>query len=138
MVYQNHLIFKKCSNNFHIVFPFFPGFKNIHYSPDYKDQAWIVNCCPIAETLVDCKNSGFVNNFYKDVNFDIPQGYYLHGVESVHDFNHQRQYARYRVVNTCVLHTVQYNRQCNAMQCNATIYRGTLTYNTTYKVTYYV
>ena len=49
-----------------------------------------------------------MNNFYKDVHFDIPQGYYLHGVESVHDYtDYKRQYARYRVVNTCVLYTIQ-------------------------------
>ena len=66
--------------------PFYPGFENKNYSPDYKDQSWIVYCCPIVETLVDCKNSGFVNKFYKDAYFDIPQGYYLHGVESVHDY----------------------------------------------------
>ena len=45
-----------------------------------------------------------MNNFYKDVHFDIPQGYYLHGVESVHDHTYyKRQYARYRVVNAFCL-----------------------------------
>ena len=47
-----------------------------------------------------------MNNLYKDVQFDIPQGYYLHGVESVHDYTHynHREYSRYRVINICVLY----------------------------------
>ena len=69
-------------------------------------------CCPVAETLVACKKSGFVNRFNQDLSFIVPLGYYLHGVESFHDFTsndrdqringtrfHQG-YRRYRTLNT--------------------------------------
>ena len=110
--------------------PFYPGFENKNYSPDYKDQSWIVYCCPIVETLVDCKNSGFVNKFYKDAYFDIPQGYYLHGVESVHDYKSHLddlhtsttyQYERYRVANTCVLHISLLHNFFMIIQCQGTL-----------------
>ena len=53
------------------------GFKSV-FSFELKDRVWMFYCCPVADTLIDCKNSYFLTDDYEeDFSFDIPQGYII-------------------------------------------------------------
>ncbi|TRY72038.1 hypothetical protein TCAL_11991, partial [Tigriopus californicus] len=75
----------KCQNGAGVV----TGMKSDHDN-HHEDRRWKIKCCkPRSTCYSECKLTPYVNEYDRPLSYSVETGYYLTGMESVHDNHHE-------------------------------------------------
>ncbi|XP_059086893.1 hemagglutinin/amebocyte aggregation factor-like [Tigriopus californicus] len=89
--YDDALSFQ-CQNGAGVV----TGMKSDHDN-HHEDRRWKIKCCkPRSTCYSECKLTPYVNEYDRPLSYSVETGYYLTGMESVHDNHHEDRIWRYR------------------------------------------